>query len=544
MTKEQHESMLTRRAFLGFGATAAALAGVALTGCAGSSEGTSSAASSAASEAAASEAAAEAAPTQLKASFSSSSTNYSPIGLNGCAALTLSATYHVFEGLYDLDLHTYEPYCALAASYPTQVSDLSYEIPLRAGAKFSNGSDVTAEDVANAIMASMANETTGPMLSFIAAVAAKDATTVAMTLHHPMVDLLEKRLALAKVFPASMSAEELAEWPIGSGPWMYEKLDGDDEGEISFLPNPHYNGMYPAGADSMLWTVQPDNNARVAALEEGRAAVIDSVPNDSSNHLVKDGLTVNYKQGFSQAFLMFNCLKPPFDDKRVRQAFFYAIDAKKLIKNALDGHGSPVRSFLPQGHSNYHEASTVFSYNPDRARELLAEANLTAFEFTMTTNNNWVKDLAAQIQSDLAAVGITMINNEQNIAWQDFNPSEDILPYDVMLCAGDPSQIGDDPDLLMSWWYGDNVWTRGRSCWALAPESRFAELQELMKRARETDGREQQLIWNECFNLIADEAPLYALFHRQLSTAYQEKSIGAFEPVSAPGLWLMGAYAK
>lgn len=67
---------------------------------------------------------------------------------------------------------------------------------------------------------------------------------------------------------------------------------------------------------------------------------------------------------------MFNCQKEPFNDKRVRQAFHYAIDYDKLIKNQLGGNAETLTSYLPKDNPAYHEASTVYKYDPEKAKAL------------------------------------------------------------------------------------------------------------------------------------------------------------------------------
>ena len=113
-----------------------------------------------------------------------------------------------------------------------------------------------------------------------------------------------------------------------------------------------------------------------------------------------------------------------------------------------------------------------------------------------------------------------------------------------MLTPGDPTCFGNDPDLLLSWWYGDNDWTRGRSCWKKAGDGKFDELQALMQTARESSGSEQQEAWNKCFDLLSEEVPLYALFHRELATGYQADAITGFEPIATTGLVFLGASVK
>ena len=537
---EAHEGF-TRRSFVAASALAmGAVVGVA--GCANGGASASPSTASGSSESKESSSAESAKPTELRAAldYPAPCAEASPVG--NTRALWVSAGWHVYEALYELDYATYSAHNVLAAGDPVQLSDLEFEVALREEAKFSDGSAVTAADVVNAFNRDLESATYASMLSFIASVVAKDESTVLFTLRYPVGDLLQRRLSLVKVFPASMTDEELSTAPRGSGPWQYEPFEGDFAKKISFVPNPHYNGRTPAQFDHMVWTVSSDASERCDLLINKSVAVCENTPFSRVDDVKNNSETVEYIQGFGQPFLMFNCQKKPFNDPRVRQAFFYAINVEKLIDDVMDGHAAPVTSFLPKTFANYHEASTVYSYNPDKARALLAEAGVKELSFTMTVNNNWVKDLADSIQSDLDEVGITMENDESNIDWSTLAPSDDdaILPFDVVLTPGDPTCFGADPDLLMSWWYGDNVWTRGRSCWAKAGDGKFEELQQLLQKARESSGDERQNAWNACFDLIAEEVPLYALFHREVATGFDESQIGDFEAIGTTGLMLLG----
>lgn len=83
------------------------------------------------------------------------STNCNPIG--NSSALMLACDLACLRGPLRLDLHTYKTYNALAADEPVKVSDTEYEVTLREGAKFSDGTDVTAADVVNAFEMNMAD---------------------------------------------------------------------------------------------------------------------------------------------------------------------------------------------------------------------------------------------------------------------------------------------------------------------------------------------------------------------------------------------------
>ena len=531
--KKMSEKTLTRRSFVVGGTAAAAAASLALAGCGGEKKEE--------------EKPAEEAPATggaLTAANGYSSTNVDPVDLNGGSALMLAATWHVFEGLYELDMHTYEPYAALAAGEPTKVSDTEYEVTLREGAMFSDGNPVTAADVESSFALNLVAGTIGPFLSFIDTVTAKDDTTVSIKLKYPFESLLKARLSLVKIIPASLTEDQRKTMPIGSGPWKYVSINGDDGGMIEFAPNANYNGPKPATAETMTWNILLDDTARTTALQEATIQVMENVPAVNEEQLVGAGADVEFVNGFSQAFLMFNCQKAPFNDKRVRQAFFYMIDTEKMIANSLAGKANPVTGYLNEDHANYHQASTIYTYDPEKAKALLAEAGVTELNFTLDTNNNWVAALAPQIKQDFDALGIgTCTINEMKIDWASYAPSDTELSYDVMLTPGDPTCFGNDPDLLMNWWYGDNVWTEGRSCWQKAGDGKWQELQDLMQQAREATGDAQQELWNQCFDIIAEEAPIYALFHRQTGTGWQSANISGFEPIGTTGLVFLGASA-
>ena len=87
------------------------------------------------------------------------------------------------------------------------------------------------------------------MLSFIDTVAAKDDATVSFTLAYPFVDSdkqLKERLSLCRVFPAAeITKETMTTPPTGSGAWAFGECNGEDGGELNFVPNPKYNGPKP-----------------------------------------------------------------------------------------------------------------------------------------------------------------------------------------------------------------------------------------------------------------------------------------------------------
>lgn len=467
-----------------------------------------------------------------------------PIGTS--SGVFLAAGWHVFEGLYELNMHTYRAECGLAADAPVQIDDLEYEVTLREDTVFSDGSPLTSADVVNAFERNGESDLYGAFLSFITAVSAPDERTVRFKLNAPMGSVLQERLALVRVFPATLTDEELASKPVGSGPWCYETINAADGGRISFTANHRYTGPWPATCERMEWSVLLDDTRRTDELidKDVMVMVMEAAPVVRAEELADAGATVEWVPGFNLPFLMFNCEKPPFDDVRVRQALLYAIDVDSLIGTYMAGHARAATSLLPDYFRHYHRAATVYSYDPEKARKLLAEAGVDELALALRANDNWVSTLAPAIAEDWKAVGVTaeVVLLDTTALFADLSTEPEpgtLLPFDVVLSPGDPSCFGNDADLIISWWYGDNVWTRARSRWATTPA--FAEVAELLAEARsKTSEDEQQPLWNQCFDIIATEVPLYPLFHRETATAWWTAQLDDYDPISATGLNFLG----
>ena len=478
----------------------------------------------------------------LSAAVAYEGSDPNPIGTS--SGVFLAAGWHVFEGLYELNMHTYRAECGLAADAPVQIDDLEYEVTLREDTVFSDGSPLTSADVVNAFERNGESDLYGAFLSFITAVSAPDERTVHFKLNAPMGSVLQERLALVRVFPATITDEELASKPVGSGPWCYETINAADGGRISFTANHRYTGPWPATCERMEWSVLLDDTRRTDELIDKDVMVMEAAPVVRAEELADAGATVEWVPGFNLPFLMFNCEKPPFDDVRVRQALLYAIDVDSLIGTYMAGHARAATSLLPDYFRHYHRAATVYSYDPEKARKLLAEAGVDELALTLRANDNWVSTLAPAIAEDWKAVGVTaeVVLLDTTALFADLSTEPEpgtLLPFDVVLSPGDPSCFGNDADLIISWWYGDNVWTRARSRWATTPA--FAEMAELLAEARsKTSEDEQQPLWNQCFDIIAAEVPLYPLFHRETATAWWTAQLDDYDPISATGLNFLG----
>jgi peptide/nickel transport system substrate-binding protein len=450
-------------------------------------------------------------------------------------AVTVAANWHVFEGLTEVDPATREVYAALGTELPRQVDETHYEVDLRPDALFHDGTPVTVDDVVYSFerVLDPKNESLyAGFIDFVDEVTAVDDDTVSISLDHPF-SLVPERLSVVKIVPEELVESDYDAFnamPVGTGPYALTEATPDDK--ITFERWDDYSGPRPAQAAGLVWNLLSDPAARVTAMSSGTVSAIEDVPYIDLPSLEGSAM-VESVQSFGTLFMMFNTDAEPFDDPRVRQAFFYALDLDKIIATGMLGHAAAATSFLPENHPNYHEASTVYAYDPDRAQALLAEAGVENLSITLlTTDTGWVSDVAPLIKEDLDAIGVdTTLDIGQSGGQYTKVDNGDL---EVMVAPGDPSVFGNDPDLLMRWWYGDNVWSQSRYRWDDDPK--FAELQELLDQAVRTSGDEQQELWNQAFDLISDEVPLYPLLHRKLPTAWDADRLQGFAPLPVTGL--------
>lgn len=486
------------------------------------------------------EAAPDGAPSgQINLGAAYETTNYDPSTTS--SALAMGTNWHVMEGLYEFDMATYEVYPALAADMPEMISDTQYEITLREGAKFSDGTDVTTADWLES-WTRTTDETSiyKQFFTMVDSVEAKDDSTIVINLKYPFPGIAE-RLVNVKVIPASSTQEDMTAFPIGTGPFKYETITNT---AIEAVPNEYYNGPNPARVERMHWDILKDDSARLSAALGGTIDVMETVPSATKAELEAAGWTLDAVEGYNNAFLMFNTLKAPFDNAEVRQAFHYAIDRQGLVDNVLEGDATVATSFLPKVNPYYSEAEVQFDYDPAKASEIFQANGLT--EITLiTTDTPWITNLTPQIKQDLEAAGLTV--NVQSMASGDLYANfadVDNPTFDVALAPGDPSVFGQDPGIIIDWWYGDNVWTQKRAAFQVSNPDAWAELQQLSLEASQLEGEEAAAKWAEAQDLISREVPIYPLFHRTMTTGFNMDKLVDVDGIGTTGLELVGAAVK
>ena len=319
----------------------------------------------------------------------------------------VSIGWHIYEALYDINPYTNETYPALATDKPVKIDDLTYEINLREGAKYSNNSKVMAGDVINSFNGAKQKDSVAYLLDFIKGFETAGNNKLRLNLNYPMEGVLEQRLSLVKIAPATASDIDKQSKPIGTGPYQIVDMNGSVGGEVNFMPNTNYNGKLPMPENPMTWTIPGDGDSRAGAVIAGAALIAEDLPLDDIEDAVAEGLTVDFVEGFENANFFFQTRKDVFSHREARQAVYYALNTDRLIADKMKGHASKVDCVLGASNKNHNPASTVYDYNPEKAKQLLASAGLSNVEINFLADTNcWAYKFLDYIVEDLAAVGI------------------------------------------------------------------------------------------------------------------------------------------
>jgi peptide/nickel transport system substrate-binding protein len=282
---------------------------------------------------------------------------------------------HIMEPLVDLDYIKKEYVGVLAESWEFQGKRWVFR--LKKGIKFHNGAPLTSKDVAFSIDR-MRDEKGGslqaPNFKDVTEIQTPDDQTVIFVTKQPLaifLDRLENRFILSKV-AAEKYGDQLYQNPIGTGPYKYVSYQRG--GNFVFTRNDDYWGG-KANIKEVVFRKVTEDAARLAALESGQADFINNVPVHEVARLERHPrVKIDRIEGLRMFFLAMNVAHKPFDNKLVRQAVNYAVDAPSIVKNIFDGIGYPINGPVGSQVIGADPKLKRYPYDPKKAKELLAQA--------------------------------------------------------------------------------------------------------------------------------------------------------------------------
>jgi len=340
---------------------------------------------------------------------------------------------YLFDGLVAYDSQTSEVKPAVAESWESNSDATEFTFHLKSGVKFSDGSEVSANDfvyswtraLAPATMSSTASAIFQPVMGAAAVaegetdslsgVQALDNLTLRVTLEYPMADFVSL-LGHPVAAPVSRQAVEnkavrFAEQPTGNGPYRIKAWTHDDR--VILEKNPDYYGN-AASLDEVTVRIIPDPSTAVAELKAGNIDAVRTIPPGQMEALRNDGSVKFYQRDSNFVrFLGMDVTKQPFDNQKLRNAIAYAIDVDTIADKVLQGQEFPADGIVPTSVPGYQGNASPFKYDPEKSKTLLADAGFSDGQGLPQITLNYpgvgaAADAAQAIQSELRAVGIPL----------------------------------------------------------------------------------------------------------------------------------------
>lgn len=340
----------------------------------------------------------------------------------------------MFEPLVNLELRNgrLEPSAALAESWQ-QIDNTTWEFKLRQGVSFHNGEPFNADTVVYSINRTL-NPPEGELRSAIwrapnlNGVEKVDDFTVRITTSVPDATLIHGLswwLMVPPNYIEEVGVEGFRANLVGTGPFKLESWEPANQ--VVVVANDNYWQGRPR-LDRVILRDIPDAFTRASALQAGEIDMAMNIPIDLVEQIESSpNLAVQSVNLGSAMVLQFDIYEPctpeAVCDQRVRQALNYAIDKEAIVRDLFKGFGavSPGQQ-CPQEAFGHCPAVEAYPYDPERAKELLAEAGYAdGFDMTISATSGYFQydnELAQAISDQLSQVGVnTSIETLEAVAW-------------------------------------------------------------------------------------------------------------------------------
>ncbi len=428
--------------------------------------------------------------------------------------------YQVYEGLVKYDERTGEAYPRVAESWEYGPDNAYLDFKINPEVTFHNGEKVTAEDVVWSYDRILEQKKMANKLSHFSSWEAIDESTFRINLDGtttiPLMYVSELLIGDKSNFEeGGDDAYQKAEYSVGTGPFMYTKVELDGTSTAEAYEN-YYRGK--ANVDGVTWTYLTDKSTALIAFQAGDfdcvilpAANVPEIEAAGQYNVLRLPATHNH-------FIGINYEKVP--NKLVRQAILYAIDNEAIMNAAVGGLGIVSHNLAEAGMvGGGYSFDDYYNYNPEKSHELLLEAGYTEDEIKagipigniVSLNINPYAIDSAMVQEMLRQVGLigeVLTYEQANVEELWYRRGEGSADM-ALVCHGDNIKI-DTGNFFDSYIATRAEGTANWEKWGLD-----GKVQELgVAASSEFDQAKRNEKWQEFWEELKDQAIYYSLFHR------------------------------
>lgn len=358
---------------------------------------------------------------------------------------------NIYEGLlkYNKDSTEVEP--CLAESWDVSKDGLTYTFHLKKGVKFHDGTDFNADAVKFNIDRQIPPKVTedmgyaGFVFGSVKSVEAVDPYTVKINMKAactPFLNNLAMSLGAPMISPKALQDNQnnVNEHPCGTGPYKF--VSWTKSQNIVLTRNDNYWGT-KAVTKNVIFKFIKDNSARVVALNNGEADVIDGIDATVVSQIQSAGNKIYEAPGMNINYMAYNTTKAPFTDAKARTAVSQAVNVPELVKSLYQGYSDPATSVMPSFMPGYDAGIKQVPYDAAAAKSALAAAGIKSVHMITYSNPRPYNTangqaLAEAVQGYLSKVGVKAVID-----------SYDWTTYKEKVKAG-------DYDICFYGWTGDN----------------------------------------------------------------------------------------
>lgn len=419
----------------------------------------------------------------------------------------------------------------LAKGHTVSQDGLVYMVELVEGAKFHDGSEVTAEDVVYSLERVLALQQ-GPARFFLPLIEpgqteALDDRRVQFTLKQSAspflgvlasLQIVNSDLVKQNEKDGDWGSEWLSKNTAGGGPFQLRNFD-PASGWYAERFDDHFDGWPENALDGVQYrTIREPNSQAISLMRGDTDLYVGTLSVDQLDRIGKSpNITLVEEQGQRLFLFHMNNQQPPFTDIHVRRAFSYAFDYDGFIQGIVQGKASRNPAPLPQNLWGYPEGIEGFTYDLDKAREELAKASVTIdspITIHIMTGNARTEQAGQVLQAGLRQIGI----------------EARLVPETWPTVAAKCRSIETAPQLVTMWasaHYADPHGFLGDGYDSTRPRSyqtcnfyQNTKVDELLAKAYvETDQEVRRKLYEEIARTIVEDAPSIYI--------YNEKWIGA-----------------
>ena len=393
---------------------------------------------------------------------------------------------------YREDTTDLEP--ALAAAWESSADGLVWTFHLRQGVQFHDSTPLNADAVVFSLTRPQAVYREF-QAEFISQIIALDPFTVQIALKMPFAPFINAltgfEYSIVSPIAVQHFGDNFASNPVGTGPFKFVQWDRDDKIVLE-ANDTHWAGR--PSLDRLIFRSIRDNSVRLMELQQGDLHVMEFPNPDEIPFIRGDAqLEILMQSSLNVGYLAMNMDKPPFNNLKVRLAINHAINKAEIIENLYQGTGIPAKNPIPPTLWSYDDTIEDYEYNPELAKQLLAEAGYPdGFETTLwalPVPRPYIPDgfaLAEVLQSELQHIGVeaTIVTYD----WGTYLAKTEVGEHDMAMLGW----IADEGDPDNFFYYLLSKTYAEKPAFNIA-FYRSDEMQDVLERARTSTDRNERI---------------------------------------------------